>query len=366
MLYESSTIESSIMVANGLYSKLLEQVIDDDYKLLTESTRTGELYYLIEADTSKLIGKIADNFSQALDKLIEMFKSKTIGDSTKYKPWIDDIKRKDLKSLAKSQELNMVPFWDCNHDMVLGQLQTAANTAYGSTNYTDYSFAKTFLSVSGAEDIENTDLSAKLKNYFRIGKIVDTVKPSPIGGTVLASNVDKMCNYITSYRSVANSVESVSNAIKTKQSSMKIVEESITPDTYLSIVQETLGQTGLILFPEYQSVFEAVGGNTTSGEVRSQTNTLAKNAKESVTSVKKADESIKSEDTAGLKEKKTSAEAVKYKRSVDRFFKIAISSYTIARQEQFLAYVNALSIISGVQPKFDNDKYVKEVNKETK
>jgi hypothetical protein len=77
------------------------------------------------------------------------------------------------------------------------------------------------------------------------------------------------------------------------------------------------------------------------------------------------DEEKKKEVEQATDDNKANSNAVAYKKMIDTFFKNCITLYLKAREEQYIAYINALSDIDGEKPKKDkNGNYIPKAERE--
>lgn len=378
--FDTYAMESAL-IDSKLYDALSKQVLLNEARFLTESINSGEVFYLMEADMNSTSGKIKNAIADIIDSIIKTFRKKAMGEADKYKPWIVDIKDGIQEKAKNKKEFTMASFLDADHAAMANKIMGAIKKAYSSTNYDDATFAKDVVSSLDTFEKINDDSSRTIMlNYFRTGKANEKTDTVTLSGSQLAGKVNEMMNYITNYgAAVTKPAENISNTLKTQSESFKVTESMITGDTFLSLIGAPVCESDVILCRDYGSVFgsvmeadkpniggkpEGFGGTSDAKkpEATGQSGKAESNAAEgelkSATQVKSENvEDVKGDQ--GISEKKTNEKAVTYRKNIDRFFKNCITLYIRAREEQFIAYVNALADIDGARPKFDdNGKYV--------
>lgn len=326
-------------------------------------------------------GKIKNAIAEIIDSIIKTFRKKAMGEADKYKPWIADIKDGIQEKAKNKKEFTMASFLDADHAAMANKIMGAIKKAYSSTNYEDASFAKDVVSsIDTFEKINDDSSRSIMLNYFRTGKAGEKIDTITLSGSQLAGKVTEMMNYITQYGStVTKPAENISNTLKTQSEAFKVTESMISGNTYLSLIESPVCESDVILCRDYGSIFGSVMevgkpniggkpegfGGTSDAKSAEATGKSGKSESDAADSELKSATQVKSEDTEELKgdqgvaEKKTNEKAVTYRKNVDRFFKNAITLYIRAREEQFIAYVNALADIDGARPKFDDSgKYI--------
>lgn len=389
-----------VSIAEQSHTQLMHQyniihgnILAGEAKLLLESKRTGEIHYLMEADTTKASGKIKESILNLVAALIKKFREKSIANRKKYEPWINDIYGKHKSELLEKAKnhagLKMYEFWKVQPKTVGSALGRAITTAYSTSDFSTVAFAEPYLkglvidgsnvSALKVEHLNSTEIRKPLLNYFRVGDSSDKISPVVANGSTLASQLDGMCNYILKYDDMVSVLNHIQNALSSAVKKISITESTITGSTYLALIGKTICESELTLCKDYNKIFgspmrdilevtgTATGGNTTSGNVRAAVNANAKaasaekeNGEQAVTSVQDmGNEEKEKAGASGIKQEKTNDTKAAYKRAVDHFFKIAIACYEQAREEQFIVYLNAIAEIAGARPKFDkNDAYV--------
>lgn len=374
----------------SMYDQLSRKVLLNEAKFILESINSNEVYYLMEADMKQLGTKVKNKIAEIIEVIAKAFREKAIGNTEKYKPWIDDIKG-GLKDKAKAKkELSMANFLDANYSNMGKQIQNSINTAYKSTNYNDVSFASSILNtIKSMDDLNNPDNRGLLLNYFRTGKADEKLATKKLSGSELAGKVDTIVKYVETYdNDVVRLVDSLNKSIKTATEAFKVTESMITGSTYLDIISAPVCESDIVLCRDYNQMFGSVtesyimeadiggdGKSTLAGDANKAVKDASKAASaetksgneiKSATSVKSEDDpNVKPNPNNGIEEKKTNNEAVSYKKAIDNFFKQCISLYMKAREEQFLSYINVLAEIDGAKPQFDkNGKYISKANKQ--
>lgn len=378
--FDTYAMESALLDSK-LYDTLSKQVLLNEAKFLVESINSGEVFYLMEADMNSTTGKIKNAIADIIESIIKTFRKKAMGEADKYKPWIADIKDGIQEKAKNKKEFTMASFLDADHAAMANKIMGSIKKAYSSTNYEDASFAKDVVSSLDTFDKINDDNSRTIMlNYFRTGQAGEKTDTITLSGSQLAGKVTEMMNYITGYgAAVTKPAENISNTLKTQSEAFKVTESAITGNTFLSLIESPVCESDVVLCRDYGSIFgsvmeadkpniggkpEGFGGTSDAKkpEATGQTGKSEANAAEgelkSATQVKSENvEDVKGDQ--GVAEKKTNEKAVAYRKNVDRFFKNCITLYIRAREEQFIAYVNALADIDGARPKFDdNGKYV--------
>lgn len=371
-----------------IYEQLSRMVLLEEAQFIVNSIKSGEVFYLMEADTNQLGSKVKNTIADIIESIVKTFREKAIGNVDKYKPWLDEISD-GLKDKAKTKkELTMANFVDANYSNMAKEIQNAISIAYKSTKYDDVSFATSILNtIKTKEDLTDPNTRTLLLNYFRTGKAEEKLATKTMNGAELSGKVDAMVKYIQSYgTTVTQPVDAISKALKTATESFKVTESMITGDTYLDIISAPVCESDVVLCKDYNRMFRPVtesfvmeaeiggdGKSAIAGEANKSVKQAAKAASaetkngediKNATSVKSEDNPDAKADT-GIAEKKTNNEAVAYKKAIDGFFKYCITLYMKAREEQFLSYVNVLSEIDGAKPQFDkNGKYVPKASKQ--
>lgn len=386
--YSVLAMESNIQDFH-IYEELSRITLLNETKFILESINSGEVYYLMEVNTSQLGSKVKNTIADIIEAIVKTFREKAIGNADKYKPWLAEIKD-GLKDKAKAKkELSMANFVDANYSNMAKQIQNAIPTAYKSTKYDDASFATSIISnIKTMDDLSSPETRTLLLNYFRTGKADEKLATKTMNGAELAGKVDGMVKYLETYATtVTSQVDSISKSLKSATEGFKVTESMITGDTYLDIISAPVCESDIVICRDYNKIFNSVtetylmeaeiGGNGKSaiaGEVNKSVKSSAKAASnetkvgeeiKSATSVSSEDNTTSTSDNKeGIEEKKTNNATVSYKRSIDGFFKYCISLYMKAREEQFLAYVNVLSDIDGKRPQFDkNGRYISKASK---
>lgn len=380
--YPVIAMESNIRDFN-MYEELRNSTLLEEARFIVESVNSGEVYYLMEADTRYLATRIKNAIAEIIESLVKQFREKAIGNVEKYKPWLEEIRGGLKEKAAAKKELSMANFLDADYNNMAKQIQTSINKAYKTTNYTDVSFATTILDdIRTMDDLTDPHLRGMLLNYFRTGNADEKLDTKTMDGKELASKIDEIIRYIETYASaVTTPVRAISNTLKTATAGFKVTESMITGNTYLDVISTPVCESDIALCRDYNEIFNPVtedaqiggdGKNVVAGKKENgaqESNKSNKNAADAASNESKNGDEIKSATTVqseddknvenGIKEKKTNNEALAYKRAADGFFKYCISLYLKAREEQFLAYVNVLANIDGKKPKFDkNGKYI--------
>jgi hypothetical protein len=320
-----------------------------------------------------------------------------MGDTEKYKPWIEEIKGGLAEKAKQKQEFKMANFADADYNGMATKISSSIKKAYTSKNYEDVSFAKDIINTFDSFEKINDDSSrAIMLNYFRTGKADEKLDTITLTGDKLATKVPDMIKYIQQYgTTVTKPSENISSTFKTSSGAFSVTESMITANTYLDLIGRAICESDITICTDYNSIFSPVseagevkigrgnaglkGANASIGDSAKATGAAGeKDAKDnnkeavSATGVESTDKDEKKDTNPtgektdnGVSEKKTNNTAVTYKKNVDRFFKNCITLYIKAREEQFIAYVNALADIDGARPKFDkNDKYISKADQQ--
>lgn len=368
-----------------LYEEASRRYLLEETEFILKSIEDGEVYKILEADTDKLGGKVKQAISDIIEMVISSFRKKAMGTDEFNKAWIAEITAKEnkLEEKAKAkQEFTMANFFDVDkgaRTRMVNNLTSAINTAYGSKNYDDVSWATSILpSITTADKLRDTDTRTQILNFYRTGKGDLKLETKKMNGAELAGKLKVITDYVLNYGdSVTKPVEKLSEGFKNASNSFKVTE-SFTPDTFLSILGCTVQESDIILCNDYNSIFEAddavkIGKGTegaNSGEHQAAMKDAQNAAKAETQNGKDTAQSatkVQSEDDPKASEelKKQTPEgqnnqaATNYKRMIDNFFKHCITLFLKAREEQYIAFVNALSDIDGQRPKKDkNGKYI--------
>ena len=381
--YPVLAMESNILDYK-IYEQLSRKVLLEEANFILESMKTGEVYYLMEADTNQLGSKIKNTIADIIESIAKTFREKAIGNVERYKPWLEEISG-ELETKAKAKkELSMANFVDANYSNMGKQIQNAINIAYKSTKYDDVSFATSIISsIKTREDLTDPNTRTLLLNYFRTGKADEKMATKTMSGDELAGKVKDIVKYVETYdKAVTQVIDSISKSLKTATEGFKVTESMITGSTYLDIISAPVCESDIVLCKDYiqmfgdvteSSIMEAEIGGDGKSAIAGEANKSVKNASKAASVETKTGNDIKNATTVksegdtpdtGIAEKKTNNEAVSYKKAIDGFFKYCISLYMKAREEQFLSYINVLSEIDGQKPQFDkNGKYIPKANK---
>ena len=387
--YVSYAMESDVL-NHKLYDRVSQVVLLNEAKFLTESLLSGEVQYMMEADMDSAVGKIKTAIGDIIESVVAAFRKKAIGDADKYKPWIAEVKDGLVDKAKNKKEFKMANFENADYAGMATSINGAIRKAYTNTNYEDYSYAKDVVSsLDTLEKMNDDESRTTMLNYFRTGKADAKLDVVTISGSDLANRVPNMLKYVEQYgTSVTKPAENLSATFKSQNEAFKVTESAVTGSTYLDLIGRPICESDVIACRDYNSMFSPVAeslvhtviteaddvkiGNGNAGvkEANASVNNAAKasgsegnkEAKD-ITSATQASSVDKTEAEGG--EKKTNNAAVTYKKNTDRFFKNCITLYIKAREEQFLAYINAIAEINGARPQFDkNGKYVPKAKKE--
>lgn len=351
-----------------------------------------ETVSVMEADRTKLGGKVKQAIYDIIDYITGLFRQKTIENCDKYSPWVDDLLLPENKIVEKAEakkEFTMANFVDlAKAKTMASDIVKAVNAAYKNDNYQDVSWATGIMKGLDSRDkLNNTDLRKNLINYFRTGQDAEEIPSITYKGDALKSQITKFTTYIKDYKTLVSPVDSIKKQIKTSSNSFKLTEENktnpLTDSTYFELLGRQVCETDLALFGDYSILFEntknkvkigpggSLAGDTETGQSVRNAATAAKNESKANQELSSATDTQSTEDPEKAKEVKQATDTVKskseatsYKSMIDGFFKSCISLYLKAREEQFIAYVNALSDIDGERPKFDkNGNYIKKADR---
>ena len=371
--YSIAAMESDIQQYKE-YENLTRVVLLSEANTIVSSINSGRVQ-LMEADTEKMAGKIKQAIANIIDTVVKAFMDKAIGNTEKYKEWVTELREADNKLSDKAKakkEFTMANFFDAKYTNMANDISGAVSQAYQVKDYTNVSWATKILpSVNSLEKMRDTDIRKELLNYYRTGKADQKLDMKTMNGNELSGKLEEMLDYVENYSNrVKGPVEKINSAIKSNSEKFK-VQEAWAPDTFLGILSCPVCESDLIMCRDYQHILEADGAESPlKGDTGKSVNQAAKAASTETQSGKETQQSataVSSEDDPEAKKElnaqtpdgKTNTAAVSYKKTVDNFFKQCITLYLKTREEQFLAYVNALSNIDGARPKFDKDgKYI--------
>lgn len=385
--FDSYIMESAIL-EHGLYDKLTAEILVTEAAYLINSINSGEVQWLMEADMDSTWGKIKSAISQIIETIVSHFRKKAIGLANKYKPWLaeleEDMDNLKKKARAKS-DFKMANFAEAKYDTMLTAIQTAITNAYQQTKDFKYDFAKTVCpTIDSLEKMNDDSSKVIMLNYFRTGKAAANLEKSNISGDSLVNLLQTMIDYIKNYGGrVSQPTEKLSQTLKTASDKFK-VDDTVTESTSLSLLDGIpICESDIALCRDFNHMFglmthsrgrtmvlEGTGGGEVQFVIKQGSEAsgtqdapkapskddTAQSDENSSAEAKKVEDPDKNTKTS---QKKSNGEGVTYRKNIDRFFKNAISLYLKAREEQFIAYLNALSAIDGYKPRFDkNDKYI--------
>ena len=364
----------SLLETQKIYHLLEIHQMVEESEFIKESMDLGYIV-LRESDSPEMIA-VTESISEAIaaffEKISEMFRKKAVSRKQKYGPWYAEC-AEQLKEKAKNAHtMDLKPFWKGEWNRDSKDLVMAVDKAYDNyenKKYDDYSFAKAFLanpkeSITG----ENSKMKAELITYFRYHiKSADDPEPIKMTGEALSSIIDEMLKFNTEYSvGPTKSVDSVNTAIAKRlmkvdaPSSSSSTTESFTSNSWLSIEQRPVCESMLNTLANYTTITEAdekPKAGAKPNEDKAETTAQA-------TKVEVSDDKAKpGQQTAdGKSGTKADDGAMTYWKNIEKFFKLAVSSYQTAMDERFIMYNNVfLQIASGSElaPKFDKDgKYI--------
>jgi len=332
------------------------------------------------------MGKVKQVISDIIETVVKAFRQKAIGEAQRYKPWLAEIKDGLADKAKNKKDFKMANFADADYAGMANSIIGAIRKAYTNRDFSNYGYAKDIVSnLDSLEKINDDSSKNILINYFRTGATDGKLDTVTLNGADLSNKVSAMVKYIDQYgTSVTKPSENISSTFKNLSDGFTVTE-SVTGSTYLDLISRPICESEVIACENYNSIFGPITGSkrtvvTEAGETNVGTanaglsdanksnaanqtasgNEGAKDSNAQNNELKSATQ-VSSEDKTEAEggNKKTNNAAVEYKKNTDRFFKNVITLYIKAREEQFLAYVNALSEIDGTRPKFDkNGKYI--------
>ena len=371
--YSIAAMESDIQEYKN-YENLSRMVLLSEANTIVSSINSNRVQ-IMEADADKLAGKVKQAIANIIDTVVKAFMEKAIGNTEKYKEWVVELLESENKLSDKAKakkEFTMANFFDADYKKMANDLRGAISKAYSVTDYTNVSWATSILpSLNSLEKLRDTDVRKELLNYYRTGKADQKLDMKTMNGNELEGKLKDMTDYVANYSSrVKGPVDGINNAIKSSSQKFKVTE-SWDSNTFLDVLSCPVCESDLVMCIDYKSVLEAEGTeNPLKGDTGKSVNQATKAAstetqsgketQQSATAVSATDDpNAKKELDAQTPEGKTNNAAVSYKRTIDGFFKQCITLYLKTREEQFIAYVNALSNIDGARPRFDkNGKYI--------
>ena len=325
----------------------------------------------------------ADSLMEFINKIVAHFKTKAVERSKKYIPWLKECGDQIKERAAKTEALKLSPLWQGNwadDGKKINTKLTEAFSNYDRGSYTNYGFTKDFLDKETILTEDGTAaLTDSLKQYFRYGvkqsKPLDTVT---VDGTKLAGMIDDILDYLINFESkalknvtaindnIARSLKNVKTFDQKDQLNVKPtdepatekkpVQDSFTPNTWLSIEERPVSESMLTLMANYKVLTEADGDPNKD-----------KDKTEPVTKATPAEEPKQDDQKDVGGNKKGNDEASKYLENVKTFAKLAVSAYQTVLDERYILYINICKSIgdnSGSGPKFDkNGKYISKTKK---
>lgn len=383
--FTTYAMESNVIDSKA-YDAISQMVLLNEATFLTQSALTNRVHYLMEADMDSGLGKVKSAIGAIIESVVAAFRKKAIGEASKYKPWLDEIKGGLADKAKEKKEFKMANFADADYNAMANTIVSSIRKAYASKDYNDTSFAKDIInSFDSFEKINDDSSRALMLNYFRTGKADAKLDIATFNGSSLAGKVPEMIKYIEQYgNNVTKPAENISSTFKTQNEAFKVTESFMNGSTFLDLIGKPICESEVVLCTDYNEMFSPVSeskhtivtedtdiggkveglGKAGAEAVKAAGGEGAKESNQQAEEVKSATQVSSTDDPKvaaenGTAEKKTNNAAVTYKKNVDRFFKNCITLYIKAREEQFLAYVNALSEIDGGKPKFDkNGKYL--------
>lgn len=294
------------------------------------------------------------------EKIIEIFRRKSIDYSQRYVPWVKDMNKegKFKENVNNVGAITASPFWKVDSaDADMNDIISAINTGKSNKDFEKLPFTSKFVNNAGTLDEYNnirSDIAGYLKNYFRFHvKNAETVKKEEISGNDLVNKIDTMVNYVISYGNYVKVLERSRDDMLKSIDDISAVSESV---SYLNLECRPVSETDLTLLEGYQIILEE--------EIKSGAVVNANGEKESATSVETSEDKAKKDAKENGKPDPSSA-STRYITIFQQFFQLAISSWMTATEERYISYLNMLFKIAGERPKVDkNGKYVKTEKKE--
>jgi hypothetical protein len=366
-----SLMEEANIIASLESNQVSAQALVTEAMFLMEAYETGELYDLMEAGALKNAAvKVKNSIKNILLALLDNYKKKSVELKQKYLPWVKAVQQY-LPELAQKSEVTMVPFYKANTSAMASEITKAYSSAYDSKDYGNVSFARTLTpSVKTVDDLTKIN-DTMLINYFRIGEQTEKLQPITIKGNQLASEIEKMATYCLNYdNEVTKNVKSIEDAIKSKSDNFKVTESALFTDSWISLIDAPVCESDLVLCRDYgrlvSSVMEAgdvkIGNGATPTDagksMQNAQNASGGEGKVNPTAATGGEVDENGNPQEGNTNAKVNEEANKYKTAIDSYFRKVLGKYTTAREEQFLAYLNAIKVVVGASPKFEGDKYV--------
>ena len=383
------TMESDIL-HHHYYDQVAQMVLLNEASFLINSVNSGEVQYMMEADEPSKLNQVKQVIGDIIESVVAAFRKKAIGDTNKYKAWIAEVKDGLADKAKNKKEFKMANFANADYTTMANSIVSAIRKAYSNKDYDNYDYAKGV--ITGFDSLEKMtadDSRTLMLNYFRTGKADEKLDVATISGSELANRVTEMVKYVEQYgTSVTKPAENISSTFKSQTEAFKVTESAVTGSTYLDLLGCPICESEVALCTDYNSMFspvtESIGrtiiteagdavkigrgndgvkdANASIGDQSKATGAEGEKEAKDINSATQATSVDKTEAEGG--ETKTNNAAVTYKKNTDRFFKNCITLYIKAREEQFLAYINAIAEIDGARPQFDkNGRYIPKAKK---
>lgn len=339
----------SLLQESGTWKNLKVSQMLAESEFILNSLEEGYIVDFVQegvlSDTAK---KALDALVLFLEKIISKFKSKCAEYNEKYIPWVE--KNEDrFKEKAKDGSLTLAPYWKAEYSKDSAVMKTLAQTAFKHPfSPNDVSFATNILpSIKTPEDLNDTTaLLTALKNKFRFNLDENDnskIKKETLSGSDLESRVGDMITYIKEYKKLMSTVDTIKSTWKNNATKFKeAVGESVdvlSSDMFLTIEQTTIGLSDLRLLEGFDAInsalMEADGDNKLEPITKVENNNAGKD-----------------NDNDNGDNKPPTGGTDRY-RMVDKFCRLAFTSFLTAAEERFIVYIKCLSQVLGESPQID-------------
>ena len=332
-----SLLSDNTMVLNITLNRMVAES-----EFIISSMENGTIGEFVQEATAKeRMQSIINALREFLDKIVAAFRGKIVNKYKKYINWVKENEAR-IKEKAVNSSITMAPYWEGDQKKGEAEIKTLISDAF-KTPYKDddITFASKLLpSVKTKEDLNDTGkLTSILKNKFRFNKEESDngkIKKITLSNDSLASKVTDMISYVINYEKVGQSLSSLTNQWDTAARRFTSVNESLDilfKGMFLTVENTSIVHSDLILLEGFDRlpVFEEDGTNG-----------------ESLTGVENNTDNNDSNNNSNNSTNTTTTDRYKV---VDKFVKLAFSSYLTACEERFIVYIKCISQILGESPK---------------
>lgn len=338
---ESLLSDSPLM----LNLELTRMVAESEF--IISSMENGEIGEFVQEATAKeTVQKIINALTEFINKLISMFRKKTVEKYKKYIGWVKTNEAK-IKEKAVTSSITLAPYWEGNYKTGSSEMKTLISDAF-KVPYKDddLTFASKLLpSIKTAEDLnDSAKITNALKNKFRFNKDESDngkIKKVTLAGNELLSKVGYMIEYVVNYEKVGQGLSSLSTQWVDSSRKFNSVNESLelSKDMFLLVENTSIMSSDLCILPGFDNlpVTEKDENSNNDSLTGVENNNSGNN---------------NSNDNGGGNGNNNGGQSsTKRYNMVDRFVKLAFSSYLTACEERFIVYIKCISQILGESPK---------------